>query len=650
MSQLAASIFLIFLLKNTCVVLLAISLRAKFKTFLESVLASWCFVQTVIYGQMLILAAFSLLTTYYIWLSTLGLLGIICVITTIIHNNHKSVIFKRIDVAEFITKQSLIPLAGIIIVFVYYCWHSLYFYDTSADALSYGLTRIQLYAHYHTLFINQPTISFNIFSNEWNGELSALYYVLATDNLQAATFANAEIWLLLSLSFCYFAEIFKVPARFRVLFGFAFASAPVFLGLAMLVKGDLLSIAAFLLGGCYILRMYSDRYNAFCFFAAMTAFSISGGAKLTTIVSVGLFIFFAFYKFILSSRLNIHRKISFSLLVILFVMINNSRYVANLFVYKNTFKHVEPAHFNIGNVFKNFVHIIINTADLLYATIPFPAFFFVISPGFLWLLPMILSSFAITCFFIFKRKSFEPLQLVIFRKLTIMQMIFLASAFFIGLIVLMSSQSWYITSYRYFVSWIVFLLAILTVTSSKYWRKINSTLIFSGWIFFSSWNYFTAFTPMGEQLSVPYYAAIPKNGQQRLMVNIPHYSEQIGMFADSVPRDAKILVLNGLGKIVSPFFGSNYRNNIYLIGTPDGPHAGLDFSLAMLISAVKEQSNTYDYIVLTGVDNFTDEIHQSLKIKLDLFGYKETLINKDIAAQYVYIFKKMGDKHDSASV
>ncbi len=640
MSQLASFLFLIFLLKMTCVGLFAVCIRNKFSTYLESLLASWCGVQTLIYGQLLLLSAFSMLTTSSIWICTIGMTVVISLIMHYTHGRQQYAIFQRKDYAVFFTKQPLIPLSGIIIVFVYYCWHSFYFYDTSADAFSYGLTRIQFYAHYHTLFVHQPTISLNIFSNEWNGELSALYYVLAVSDLQAATFANAEIWLLLSLSFCYVAELFGVPARYRVLFGFAFASAPVFLGLAMLVKGDLLSIAAFLIGIGFVLRFLISKDDPFLFAAAVVALSISDGAKISLLISVVLFITVIFWQFVLSTHVSIRARIISCLLALFAILIDNSRYVINLFVYHNPFKHIEETEFSLRNIFSNLTHIISSTVDLLHAKLPFPDFFLVISPGFLWLLPIIVGSLVMIFFNMFKEKSFQPLRVNIFKKLTTRQQVFLASAFFIGFIVFSASGEWRVYSYRYYASWVTFLLVILTVISSKYWRKINITLFFSIWIFFAVWNYLTAFVPYGEQLSVPYYALIQKSGQERMMINIPHYGEEIGKFADSVPADANILVLNGYGKIVSPFFGTHYRNNIYLAGKLEGPHYDLDKTLGILVEAIKKQPDKYAYIVLSGALGSVYASDAALTATLARYHYNEILVNRDIPKQHVYVFQK----------
>lgn len=636
----AETLFFIFLLKLSCVALLTLSLREKFNSWLEGCLVSWCVVQTALYAILIVLSIFSMLTTPSIWLATLILLAGIAVFAQYTFNNALTYI-NRSDYLEFGTKQSWIFLTGILIVFFYFFYHSLYFYDTSADAFSYGMTRINFYAHYHTIFFYQPTISFNIFSNEWNGELNSLYYVLATHRDQAATFANGEVWLLLCFSLSYFAYIFNVSSRFRMFFAFAFGSAPVFLGLAMLVKGDLLCIATFILGFCFFLKLLTTKNNFIYFFATISAFSISAGAKLGCIVSVVFFILFSFLILSSSVFLDVKTKIRYSLLALIISLINCSKYAINLYVYKDPFHHLEIPLFLFGNIYNNFMHLLIVTADLLWAELPFPHLFLVITPGFLWLLPLMVSSCLLGLFFTIK-DFYQIPKLKILVKLTLSQWVFLILSFFSGFIVLLSSiYAWHDAEYRYYVSWVLILLGLLTIFSNKFWRKINKYIFFSVGIFFATFNYLTAFVPLGEQTTIPFYIAMTQSPFQRLTINIPEYGQKIGNFSNNVSKNANLLILNGEGKIVSPFFGTNYRNNLYLLGTRKGSRGGLDKSLDMLDAVIKDPSNYYDYIILTGLDYFTEKDYWALKEKLAGYHFKEVLVDKNIKYQEVYIYKKM---------
>jgi len=285
-----------------------------------------------------------------------------------------------------------------------------------------------------------------------------------------------------------------------------------------------------------------------------------------------------------------------------------------------------------------------STADLFHAQLPYPDFFLVISPGFLWLLPIILGSFVVISFSMLRKKSFQPIHLRIFNKMSKRQRIFIAAAFLIGFIVFSASGQWQIFSYRYYAGWIAFLLVIMMVISSKYWHKINISLFFGVWIFLAVWNYLTAFTPYGEQLNAPYYTVMQKSGLERMLINIPSYCHAVSHFANSVPSDANILVLNGLGRILSPFFGSNFRNNIHLIGTSEGSYYGWTKSSEMLLETIKNQPDQYDYIVLTGNIGMLHEPDQPVKAKLALYNYKEILVNRDVPNQYFYVFQKVKTK------
>jgi hypothetical protein len=128
----------------------------------------------------------------------------------------------------------------------------------------------------------------SIFTNEWNGELNALYYSLLAANDQATSFGNAEIWLVGAATYSWLAESFGLMRKLSWAVGLVLAATPALLGLSVTVKGDLLACVALALAVGWLLRIKASSCPALAALLAVGSLGLAAGAKIVVWTSVPL--------------------------------------------------------------------------------------------------------------------------------------------------------------------------------------------------------------------------------------------------------------------------------------------------------------------------------------------------------------------------
>ncbi|HHT0592300.1 TPA: hypothetical protein ACTXXA_000905 [Legionella anisa] len=462
--------------------------------------------------------------------------------------------------------NGLIASIGALTIFLTLTYRSLYYYDNTWDAITYGLTRIDFYAHYHNLFINQPTQAINIFSNEWNGELNCLFYLLCVGNEQACSFGNVEIWLLSFLGYSWLSSIFAVPARFRLFSGLMLASTPVILGLATTIKGDLLAITCFAIGLGFTLRLLDkedSQNSALNFLFAYASFGLAMGAKIIVLPFVALVISLLFFIVVfLPNKKN--NWLIFLGSVFLFA-IANSKYILNYFTFGSFFKHLESPYPSFNNIINNLKGIIQSGSDISFLFSLHPGYpvlnyglGFLAIPILLWFIYSLwLSKHNI---YTYKNLQNHRYWIVIF---------FLG----IGFSYLLINLPWYPWCFRYFAPYLLVLVTFIIALPFHFKTRLvfnyyhNKFLVICSAIIIMVNSIFTFLQP-GELFPVPYNKAIKQSEMERKVARHPYLwtilNNNLKELNLEKVHNKNILLFNEIGSAVLPFFGENHQNNIEL--------------------------------------------------------------------------------------
>lgn len=554
MSQFSAILILTFFLKLLTIGLGARLIIQKYADLLGSVLGGWLLSQCFYIVWMLFLSAFSELSTLGIWLG----IGLLPILFVVFEAKKQPVTIRFSDYKQFLSPSGFTALAGAIIIFFVLTYRSFYFYDNTWDALTYGLTRIAFYAHYHSFLVIQPTQAVNIFSNEWNGELNGLFYLLATANAQAISFGNVEIWLVGFLGFSWFCGLLTVPARLRLLCGLALGSVPALLGLSMTVKGDLLAIVALTISLSYTYRvLVEEPPNPWNFLLALAALGLACGAKVVILPYVSLAV-----VLLLLNGFFI-KKLKGSILIggIVLFCVGNLRYILNLFAYGDFFKHLETTDFSWLNALKNIKGI------TMAGTI-FPKLFVdygTLGYGFGFLaLPLL-------CFSLiaFIAKIYFPQSAV--KKRCSSSFILLLSLLGINFCFLLFAFPWYPWSFRYFAPILLPGAALLLAWALSHLQPFFSAYRQARQIGFFLMmmlvlaNTCAVFLPLGEGYPVPFRVAMQQTEMQRKGAHHPYLWDDLTKIQFEKIHGAKILLLNSVNSLTLPFFGEKHQNHVEFV-------------------------------------------------------------------------------------
>lgn len=237
---------------------------------------------------------------------------------------------------------------------VYLIVHSFFYYDVTPDALAYGMPRILLFAQ-KGLFTNLHSVSTNIFTNEWNGEINAVFYKVMTDDSQAIPFANIENWIygIVCIYYCCKKVIKEeMLVRYTVL---SLMFTPVVLFLSFVCKGDLLAI--FLLPilcvsayGVFVKEEVTDINMLL----VLTSGSLCAGSKISMVPIVGLITILVFGNIIKDKNWRMLKYFPYAVAI---YTIGCFRYILNLFYYGNFFQRVdaqnEKLSFSLSRLFES---------------------------------------------------------------------------------------------------------------------------------------------------------------------------------------------------------------------------------------------------------------------------------------------------------
>lgn len=244
----------------------AVLLKPYVSSRLSAWLAAWIVLTFATNLAMLLASAFAALTMWFIWL-WLGALGAIAVAT-------------RRDLYSAVGGSKLfLPAIPILVVVGVVAVRAFIFADFTWDAQTYGLARLGLWMNYDSILVHMPTNQINVFCNEWNGELLALVYGLASGSIQGLMFGGVEALLVTCLAAVFLARGLGSSIGWASLVGGVVGSTPVVLGMAGMLKGDLLACGALLLAAGWAVSIARGQWLSFAMMLAAGALAV--GSKVT---------------------------------------------------------------------------------------------------------------------------------------------------------------------------------------------------------------------------------------------------------------------------------------------------------------------------------------------------------------------------------
>lgn len=427
--------------------------------------------------------------------------------------------------------------------------HALAYVDCTWDALVYEIPRVLLFAQKKSVFINMNSGAINIFTNEWNGEINALFYYVLSGNIQGISWGGAEnfIYGVVVCTFV-FQELCKSKKN-STLLAMAVMATPVTLLLTMVCKGDLLPM--FLLPLCMILlSKYFDEKDGFHFILVLWALALAAGSKISMVPLAGLAGVIVFLHYIYIKRSEISGRLFVDLGLALYgVFVCCVRYIVNFFVYGNMFCRVEKANYTFENALNNIEELF---STLIRADIGI---------GNKETVFALYKDFGIVNYLVFIGLIFLVLE---GRKVLKIQYLCLA----VSLLFFLFGTQWYDWSFRYFAPWIMYIIIFgLAQLDNKFgFCKVYVVILYS-LILFNIASSLVFVVTCGEVTQGSYRQATGRMKLDKLYANHIYLleaddtAEDINDIREYMEGAPKVLICNKLDQAVSYLFGEN--NDVY---------------------------------------------------------------------------------------
>ena len=243
-----------------------------------------------------------------------------------------------------------IIISVFLLLTLYIIGHNSLFFDSTWDAHTYQVPRIELFVQKKSLFVNMRSEAINIFCNEWNGELNAVFYAILCGTNQGMFLANAENFFYTLLVVFWFCRKIGITKSNTYIALIGYCGMPVVIFLAMVVKGDFVVIP-FFLATIIWLKDYIELQSTYSLFFLIISGALAAGSKISMVPFLGLCFVSVFVYLIVKNRGNFSKIFRYVvgiwkmlLLGIVCVIISCSRYVLNYFFFGEFFKRVEVAN------------------------------------------------------------------------------------------------------------------------------------------------------------------------------------------------------------------------------------------------------------------------------------------------------------------
>ena len=229
-------------------------------------LAAWLVVQAAMTGTFLLLSPFNAITPAVTWALLIAAAAI-------------SVFSLRSIPLPAISPAGCVVAAIVLALMIRANFNN----DPTADGQTYGLVRIAWWMNRGSLLPFMPTENFNMFTNEWNGELNGLLYGLAAGNVQGFGFGNIEILIVTYLALQFLIRQLGGQSVLAPAFALVLAGSPALIALATTTKGDLLACTAIVMGAGFALAYRGKPAEHIYLTLTLASLGLAVGAKITSI-------------------------------------------------------------------------------------------------------------------------------------------------------------------------------------------------------------------------------------------------------------------------------------------------------------------------------------------------------------------------------
>jgi hypothetical protein len=584
MSLVGCWIVLAFALKLCGVIAVARILDRRLNTSVGSLLGAWVLIQLSVTACMLALSSFQALTGRHLWLAIAILVAILACVEIV--DSRRTTGSPSPLQFTGITGAERIAWLGTLAVFLFLLCRSLYFFDVTWDGLTYELSRISFWKSFHTLFIQLPTLQLNIFTNEWNGELNALYYALLAGNDQATSFGNAEIWLVGVAAYSWLAEGFGLTRKLTWVVGLALAATPLLLGLSVTVKGDLLACVALALAVGWLLRIQASSCPALAGFLSVASLGLAAGAKIVVWTSVPLLLLVV-AAVLWRKGLTPGRWLLFGAASLAVFLTGVSRYLVNACQYGSFSPRIpgEVPALSLAHVSPNLSGLFLNIIDMVLKS----------PPGSVWMLNQgwgVTGVVLVVCLVLLPfglRRSVDWIGVA--------TAVVLSVGFLVTLIVL----PWWPWTARYFAPWL-FILAAFAIARGLRWMPDSFAMALGLSVVAAAALHLYMITRSGEAIPAPGVGigmemARNHTGLQRKLALHPYMLDGVGgLKGVGIERTRKsVLLLNQVDAATYPFWGDNSLNDVTLTDSASklvSLASGKSYSLVVISGPVLPQGES----------------------------------------------------------
>lgn len=468
--------------------------------------------------------------------------------------------------------SDIMPLT-IMIAFCVYCMaRSFLYFDSTPDAGTYGMPRIFLFSTQGSLFINMGTLAKNIFVNEWNGELNAVFYRVLTQDNVTIPFANIETYFYAMVSFVFLGKELFREKKYGVYWSYVVMFLPVVVFLAFTCKGDCLGMVAFPIFVLILLSYWKEEKkegenHLGLLYGAIAGGALATGARITLVPAVGFIMLILLADLVIQKKYQRIGRLLVSSVVA--YIIGWGRYILNLVYYGNPFERVDAGNERIApSIQRFFTSLSKYMEDIVFGENIFT------HEGVMWALNadagilgicVIIASALGLGWLIYRFMSRRELLGKYWREILTAAVILFVIGF------MLCSMDYYTWSFRYFAPYFICILVILMyllnfICSRKVLCICWGIVIALGTI--NAYSVISMTTLTGEVTGDTWRNMLKKEELSRRMafhewlVENPEGENDINDFYDDMRENKKVLVCNNIDQMISWCWGDNAANHV----------------------------------------------------------------------------------------
>lgn len=567
------------LAKAVLVTLTALLLRPFCRGPTEAILAGWLCAQAGLTAGLIVLSSVHAVTL------TAGWIGMALAIGGLTAAVRRRRPMAWGDAARWLQNLPAKPTladagtaASIAAIFLALAIHAVYFYDTTGDAIFYGMSRIAYWHQQRSLLTSGQAGVINLFVYAWNGELNAFFYFLLTGQDRACSFGNVEVLAMLLPAVVFWFRGIGHGNAYAWAAAFLIVCMPVNLYLAMTVKGDLHVALGGMLGVAWTILAFRPGGRPSDSLWAIVALSYAGGSKISGIfIAAPLILVHSWLLF------RVHARWTKLWAAAALAAVNLAWYLLNLSRFGAAAGSDQPLQFTVD-------HIVTNVRGLfssLFVRGLEPNQYYAIFGGF-GLVAIIASALVIALGLprvmapvtgIYRRGALVPLAI-----------------FFASYLVFIACLPWFPWSVRYMLPWALpfLLLPFLALGGPERPRDsltrntVTIGLLLFGWLHAYGVYRPSEVTP-GSSLADAFGKAFAADDLGRKLAGhddlLATYRRQLALAGDAA-KPLNVRLLSPAYAFLFPLWGDNAKNNVGFVETPGALHDAMtrgDVDLAVIV-------------------------------------------------------------------